>query len=279
MRKTTTIYWILAILITLATVVFQRMTGPTNPKQARFTLNGKEYRSSLPRSITNGDTYSNLKFTIKGLPDDIVPDVFIRKYRSKDKWTPITPNRSEDRFIVQLPVAPAAAKIEYYLLFTQAESDMIVTQEETVVARFKNSVPAFILIPHILLMFAAMLFSNLSGLLAFFRRERYMAYAKIAFACLLLGGMVLGCFVQKAAFGQYWTGFPLGNDLTDNKTLLAFIVWLIAIIANWRSNKHPLWITIAAVFILLVYCIPHSTGGSEYDYQTGEIRTGNAFTP
>jgi len=274
--KKITTYWILAILITLATVVFQRMTGPSNPKPVHFTLNGDEYRSKLPRSITNEGDYSNLKFTIKGLPDDIAPSLFIRKYRSIEKWTTMAIERSGYNFSVKLPAAPAAAKMEYYLLL---ETDTDIIQGENIIVRFKDSVPSFILVPHILLMVAAMLLSNLSGLLAFFRRERYMGYAKIAFACLVLGGLVLGCFVQKAAFGQYWTGFPLGKDLTDNKTLLAFIVWLIAIIANWRANKHPLWVGLAAVFMLFVYCVPHSLGGSEYDYQTGEVKTGNTFTP
>jgi len=126
-------------------------------------------------------------------------------------------------------------------------------------------------------MFTAMLLSNLAGLLAFFRRERYMGYAKIAFACLLLGGLVLGCFVQKVAFGHYWTGFPLGNDMTDNKTLFVFLFWLIALIANWKSGKRPVLVGLAAVFMLLVFCIPHSLGGSEYDYKTEKVINSEAL--
>jgi hypothetical protein len=279
MRTKITAYWILAIFVTLTTVVFQRMTGPTNPRQVRFVLDGKDYSSKLPRSITIEGDSSTLMFTVKGLPDDMNPSLFIRKYKSKEKWTTCVPQREGDLFRVQLSSEPAAAKIEYYLLFTQTDDDIVVMQEDTTVARFKNSVPAFILVPHIVLMFAAMLLCCLSGLLALFRRERYMTYAKAGFACLLLGGIVLGCLVQKAAFGHYWTGFPLGTDVTDNKTLLVFVVWLVAILANWRRNRHPLWITIALAFMLLVYCIPHSMGGSEYNYQTGTVESGSMFMP
>lgn len=274
MKKKITLYWILAILITLIAVVFQRLTGPTHPERLSFMLDGQEYHTKVPRSITIGGECSELKFTIKNLPPDITPNVFIRKYKSKEKWMPYMLQREGDAFCVQLPSEPAAGKIEYYLLFTKGDSDMMVAQEEPVVARFKQDVPAAILVPHILLMFAAMLLSNLAGLLAFFRRERYMGYAKIAFACLFVGGFIFGCLVQKAAFGSYWTGFPLGGDLTDNKTLAALLVWVVALAVNWRNAKRPFWVGIAAVFMLLVYSVPHSAQGSEYNYESGKIETG-----
>ena len=37
--------------------------------------------------------------------------------------------------------------------------------------------------------------------------------------------------VQKAAFGAYWTGFPFGYDLTDNKTVLMWLAWVLAALA------------------------------------------------
>jgi len=258
MKKKNTLFWILAILLTLAAALFQRMTGPTNPKRVHFILNEKEYHSKMPRSITNTGDFCNLKFTIKDFPDDVVGSLFIRKCRSNEVWARLPVERTGDTFSVQLPAAPAATKVEYYLLF---ETGKCLIPGEKIVMRYKNNVPAFLLIPHILLMFTAMLLSNLAGLNAFFRRERYMNYAKIAFACLLLGGLVLGCLVQKAAFGQFWTGFPFGNDMTDNKTLFVFLVWFIALIANRKTAKRPILVGIAALAMLVIFCIPHSLGG------------------
>ena len=268
--KRITIFWILSLLITLATALFQRMTGPTQPKKVHFTVGGNEYHTKLPRSITNGDGCSVITFTIQGLPDEVTPGVLMRKYKSADAWTLAMAVRTGDRFAVTLPALPAAAKMEYGLSF----ANMTMNQNDIVVVRCKEPVSAWLLIPHILLMFAAMLLSNLAGLLALFRRERYRGFAKMAVACLVLGGIVLGSFVQKSAFGSYWTGFPLGNDLTDTKTLVVLIVWAVALIPNWRQNRRPVWVALAAAFMLAVYCIPHSTAGSEYDYETGVVKTG-----
>jgi hypothetical protein len=89
-----------------------------------------------------------------------------------------------------------------------------------------------------------------------------------------VGGLILGPVVQKYAFGAYWTGWPFGQDLTDNKTLVAWIFWAIAL---WRLHKNPAnrtWPAIAMVVLLLVFLIPHSMFGSELDYSTGEVTTG-----
>lgn len=93
------------------------------------------------------------------------------------------------------------------------------------------------------------------------------------FGCLLLGGMILGPVVQLYAFGDLWTGIPFGWDLTDNKTLIAFLFWIAAVIMN-RRKERPVYTIIAAVLLLLIYSIPHSMFGSQLDYNTGNVTQG-----
>jgi hypothetical protein len=82
----------------------------------------------------------------------------------------------------------------------------------------------------------------------------------------------MGPLVQHAAFGPWWTGFPFGTDLTDNKTLLSFLFFLVALATlKWKYNK---WVTLLAIlFMVVVFTIPHSSLGSEYDYSTQQIGT------
>jgi len=147
--------------------------------------------------------------------------------------------------------------------------------EEPVVIRFKGPVPAYVLYPHILLMFLAMLYSTRTGIEAVIKGGRTFYYTKITLICLLFGGMILGPVVQKFAFGEYWTGWPFGKDLTDNKTLVAFVAWIIAVIRLRKNSEKRGWALAAAIILLAVYLIPHSMFGSELDYSTGEIGTGN----
>ena len=91
-------------------------------------------------------------------------------------------------------------------------------------------------------------------------------------ATLFVGGFILGPLVQHVAFGPWWTGFPLGTDLTDNKTLLAFLFFLAALATlKWKYNK---WVVcLAVLFMVAIFSIPHSTFGSEYDYTTQQLGT------
>ena len=38
------LYWLLAVVITLVLSVYQRMTGPTHPKKVTVELNGVSYK-------------------------------------------------------------------------------------------------------------------------------------------------------------------------------------------------------------------------------------------
>ena len=88
-----------------------------------------------------------------------------------------------------------------------------------------------------------------------------------------IGGIVLGPIVQYYAFGDFWTGIPFGWDLTDNKTLIALIFWILAVIMN-RKKERPLYTILAAVILLIVFSIPHSLFGSQLDYASGKVTQG-----
>ena len=85
--------------------------------------------------------------------------------------------------------------------------------------------------------------------------------------------MILGPWVQWYAFGEAWAGVPFAWDLTDNKTLIAFIFWLLAYIMN-RKKERPTYTIVASIIMLIVYSIPHSMYGSQLDPETGEIIQG-----
>ena len=55
------VYWLLAIVITLVLSIYQRMTGPTYPKKVTVELNGKFYQVKLPRSGVQHDEIITLK--------------------------------------------------------------------------------------------------------------------------------------------------------------------------------------------------------------------------
>ena len=260
MRKV--VYWILAIVITLALSIYQRMTGPTYPQKVNIELRGERYQIKLPRSGVQRDEI----VTLKGVPSSVEAKMHYRRYPTTNDYTTVDFQRQDGAWQAALPVQPVAGKLQYYL--TIDGKDYL--KDEPVVIRFRNDVPAYILIPHILLMFGAMLFAVYTFLLVVTRKP-YKKWLWITVGTLFVGGFVLGPLVQHAAFGPWWTGFPYGTDLTDNKTLISFLFFLAALATiKWKYNK---WVVVLAVLMMIaVFTIPHSAYGSEYDYSTQQLK-------
>ena len=256
------VYWLLAIVITLVLSIYQRMTGPTYPKRMIVELKGESYKIKLPRSGVQHDEV----VTLKGISSDVSSQIHYRRYPSADEFTTANFVWEDSAWQAVLPVQPVAGKLQYYITVDGKDY----AADEPVVIRFRNDVPASILVPHILLMFAAMLFAVYTFLLVVTRRK-YSLWLKITIGTLFVGGFILGPLVQHAAFGPWWAGFPYGTDLTDNKTLISFLFFIVALATlRWKYNK---WVVVLAVLVMIViFSIPHSTYGSEYDYTTQQLK-------
>ena len=260
MKKT--VYWILAVVITLALSIYQRMTGPTYPKRLTVELNGETYKVKLPRSGVQHDEV----VTLKDIPSNVKSQLHYRRYPTTDAYTTVDFTWKDGEWQAPLPVQPVAGKLQYYLTVNGQKY----LADEPVVIRFRHDVPAIILVPHILLMFGAMLLAVYTFLLVITRKP-YSRWLKITVATLFVGGFILGPLVQHAAFGPWWTGFPYGTDLTDNKTLLSFLFFAAALATlRWKYNK---WVVcLAVLFMVVIFSIPHSAFGSEYDYTTQQLK-------
>lgn len=255
--------WFSALFITVASAVYQRMTGPTHPQRGKVTFEENEISFKLLRS-EQVDKDAVVSLTI---PDTTIKAyIQFMRYKSYDDWTSIQLRRQGDKLIAGLPHQPPAGKLMYFVYLTKGDQQLSLTGEEPIIIRYKGKVPSNILFSHVFLMFLAMLFSNRTGLEAL--RSKGKAYKLMLWTIgfFFVGGFILGPLIQKYAFGDLWTGFPYGIDLTDNKTLIAMLGWLLAWFKNRGGREGRGWIIFAAVLMLVIYLIPHSVLGSEIDY-------------
>ena len=282
--------WFLAFVMTISAAFYQRKTGPTYPRRVNVTLNDSVYELKLVRSI-GLDERSEVKLNIKDTSVKAI--LYYKRFRSQDEYqyadfkykvypihsfvmNKIFKMNEEAGLFASVPPQPEAGKLQYYVEITDSKGTQAIMKETPVVIRFKGGVPGYILGPHILIMFIAMLFSTGAGILAIARVPSFKKYGVWTMFLLIAGGMILGPLVQKFAFGELWTGVPFGWDLTDNKTLIALAFWIFAVIMN-RKKERPLYTVLAAAILLLVYSIPHSMFGSELNYSTGQVTQGIIF--
>jgi hypothetical protein len=225
------------------------------------------------RLIRTWDGSGDARIGVKVPDTTIRGEITYRRFRSYDPWTTVPLIRSKDSLTGSLPHQAIAGKVMYQVTLQQGDQKVLLNNEPAVL-RYKGYVPMWVLLPHIIIIFLAMLFSTITGLEAIFKGKNTLVYTWITLVTLFLGGLILGPIVQKFSFNAYWTGWPFGHDLTDNKSLFAFIFWVIALVMQYRNRMKRFWTVLASFVLLVVFLIPHSVLGSEIDY-TKVPKTGN----
>jgi len=213
----------------------------------------------------------------------ITPEGVKLYYKVKDgnyQSIVMKPFGSPGYYSASIPFYPRGTEIFYYLEVTDIRglkaflpSDLMKPYPFT----FKGKVTGIFLHAHIGSMFLALALWLLSAYYAFrslrFREEvsKVVKMATIALVLFFLGGFPLGWIVAYQAFGQPWTGFPLGFNITDNKTLLIFLYWLVTLFLvkdTLFSKETPknlisgrafsILVLIGTISTIIIYFIPHS---------------------
>ncbi len=266
-RRNSILLWLLAVVLTLVIGVYQRMTGPTYPVKGKETFKGREISYRLLRTQTIKE---NLPVKIKAAHKAVTAYINHRHYKTDESWQEVEMKRQGDLLVGEIPAEEIpAAKVEYTIRVSVDQENFLVNKGKTIVARFKGQVPSVFLIVHVLFMSLSIVFALRTGMEALRKAGSYHRLVNWTLVFTFIGGLILGPVVQYFAFGDLWTGFPFGFDLTDNKTLVAVVFWLLAF---FLKKKSRWWVILAAVVMIAVYLVPHSLLGSELDYQTGQMR-------
>lgn len=280
-RATGALLWIAATLLMLSSAVYQRLTGPTHPERGTLAVEGQPQRYRLLRSE---ETVRDARLAVPAPQSGGSAQMYWRRFPTQDEFQRVemgveTLDDGRRQLAAYLPAQPASGKVEYRLeVDTDAGVALIPAggddpDDRTIVLRFKDPVPTPVLIAHVAFMFFGMLVGVRAALGAAFAPRGVGRLAWVTLGMMTVGGMILGPIVQKHAFGAYWTGFPFGYDLTDNKTLIMWVVWIAACaLLGWKARAEaPSWkarsaVLAAGVVMIFVYLIPHSLRGSELDY-------------
>ncbi len=264
------LFWFLAFVLMLAVAVYQRKTGPTYPMKASAKIGSLKASGDLVRSSS----------TSRLAVIEVVADAHLqgyvqwRRYPTNDQFEVKSMSRNGRFLGAVVPRFPAAAKIEYRVMLY----DGYVTQplnKVPAILRYKDDVPGWTLILHLICIFGGLLTGSRAFIGAVFGEPFRIRLLRWMMLFMGLGGLVFGPIMQKYAFGAYWTGWPLGEDLTDTKTLLSIVVWVLAwFFASRWPRVQRLSVVIAFVAMLGVYLIPHSVRGSQYDWSKQEVTTG-----
>lgn len=192
----------------------------------------------------------------------------------------------EDIFEASMPVHPKGVKAWYYIEVkrqtTQGETKITLPDKNSpdfkpVKLKFEGYVPAYIIIPHVLSIFGAIFFAVLTLFSAIdVRKVKRTLKESIKFPVwtvilMLLGFLPFGIAMNYFAFGTWWEAFPFGKDITDNKSQVILLFWLITLFLvkgtllgkgaekNLVSDRgYSNMVIISFIITVAMYAIPHS---------------------
>lgn len=141
---------------------------------------------------------------------------------------------------------------------------------------FKGRPSTPLLVTHVIFMMLGIVSLGIALIAAwrYLARSQALAWMRRAvlggFACLAIGGLLLGMPVEYQVYGTYWEGWPFGRDVTDTKTGLLLVLWLAMIwirgreifgkrVALGRPTDRAWAIAVIALTVVTagLYLIPH----------------------
>lgn len=262
------IYIVLSIILSAGFAFYQRITGPTYPVKGKIEFYGNSLLYRLPRSCSIGG--NDCKAYIKQANVNFY--IMYKRYGIDEKFIRLDALKNKDSVYILIPDNfPQAAKIEYDA-FIEINGNVLKLNKDRVVLRFKSKVSKYVLIPHILIMFFSLIVMIYLILKIIFEGKYSVGVFWLNYILIFLGGFIFGPLLQKQAFGVWWSGFPLGYDVTDNKTFVSFLVWSLAALNVFLKRDAKKLIMISSFITIISYLIPHSLLGTEYDYNTNKLK-------
>jgi len=249
-------FWSLAALLTIGSAVYQRLTGPTYPLRGDVTVGETVLPYEMERSYSSSEDAP----VFVEVPDSGFSGVVRWRHLGSDEaWNEVPMEFVAQSLRADIPMQVPLTKLEYAVeIMRDSTLTGSIPGTGSIPIRFKGDVPMWVLIPHVLAMFLSMLFSTRAGLEVFAKEPQFTKLTVWTLGTLFIGGFVFGPLMSYFAFDLFWTGWPQGQDITDNKTLIAFAGWIIAGAMLKKPKQTKWWVLVAALLMFAVFMIPHS---------------------
>jgi hypothetical protein len=145
-----------------------------------------------------------------------------------------------NEFEARIPGQDPGTTISYYIAVVDKESQTTQLPKYAPHDQFtfrvilgKGEATVSLLAAHVIFILGAIIFVlaaayySLKYLSKGYGINKVIQTAGIATGMIFIGGFPLGWIIAYQVYGTPWTGIPFGWDITDNKTLVIFIYWVI----------------------------------------------------
>ncbi len=266
------------ILITLVIFVVARRVSRNRSSEVEWTM---EDVTLAHRSVYEQMVPGRPEIVLRVSPPVELDAAVIYRFAGREAFDTVGMTEvSSGVWSARLPSAEKGDRVEYGFRVARAGSPpggAVAASPVLHLLKYKGEVSTTVLVLHILCMFAAFFFivQALIGAGAMLvkgeEREFTVAQTRWVLLFAFLGGVPLGFVLNHQRFGTLWEAFPFGTDVTDNKTQVIIIIWILVAAMSWKSFMcrrtgrdaagHATFaaaVIAASILSLVLYLVPHS---------------------
>ncbi len=159
-----------------------------------------------------------------------------------------------DLFSVRLPDLPRGSEYHYFIVLQDSSGQTLARlpekEESSITMRFLGTVPVWLIVVHVTLLFLAALFAFLALIDTAWPRQEDVKLRRLSQKVLtstvfmILGGLISSAAISKIRNGVLWAGWPFGHDLSQTFWAIVLIYWIFltlvfkGTIFGLRSKKN-----------------------------------------
>ena len=263
--------FVVAFVLSVLMLLLARITATSNPGNYDVEIN----HISLSHRTVTESFGENPELLLKALSADELEPVVYYTQTLGGPYAADTMSPVDSGFVATLPVLQKNNKWWYRIMvFKQGELLAAFPPGEDQFIKFKGRVASFILISHIIFMYAT-IFAGVLALLSAIdiatgrgNVRRSIKYVMWTLILGVIGGFVFGPMVSYQTLGIPYEGIPFDNDITDSKTLIFMLFWLSTFLISRRGLKGEKMAISEGLFAFLIvlsfvvtfglFLIPHS---------------------
>ncbi|HEY5132644.1 MAG TPA: hypothetical protein VII85_03060 [Candidatus Krumholzibacteriaceae bacterium] len=269
---------IISVIVTMVLLVAARWLSKGKPvdyavREAGMTL----YHRTVPAQIGPGQPLIKMR-----VDPPLLLGIVVRWMEppSKEIGARGLVRVEDNKYEVFLPDLGKGARIKYWITATNSEGTRVRVPKNPSkfgILAFKGPVSKRVLVAHIVCMFGAFFFMVMSlfGAVGILRaregKRGTVRSARWVLVCSFIGFVPLGMLLNHEVYGTIWEGYPFGRDITDSKTQVIFVLWLVSLLlvrgsfiggGEEKDRLGPTafaWAIIVSFLVsLALFIVPHS---------------------
>ncbi len=274
--ENTSIRIIISFILTLLLLGVSRTMSTRKPKVIHQTVGEVEiYHTTVTE--TKPDKIPSIIVNLEGPKLSEVECILTYHFLGHTKKRIIMNNLGDTLFSAPLPSARIGKKLFYRVDMVRNGvflASMPEAGQPDYLVKYKGNISPYVLIPHIILMFVSVFLAFLAlfyGIDVLRKKDRVKKAAilvLLTFLTAFIGGILIGVEVTRQTFNEGFGGYPFGRDVTDTKTEIYLLFWLVTLILSFKGimgkpmliseRTFGILIVISFTVNLLAFLVPHS---------------------